>query len=81
MSEWSHRAKVRLSPRDLLRALGAPDTVDVRRVIVTDDPEAVWVLIEHPALERVHEASEAPILNAEQAESVFAEISTADHYR
>lgn len=80
MTDRIHRAKVRLNPRDLMRAIGAPDSVDLRRVIVTDDPEAVWLIIEHPALEASFPDCEVPILNAEQAETVFADITASDHY-
>jgi hypothetical protein len=75
-----HRAKVALSPRDLLRLLGAPESVHLHRVIVSDDPEAVYVMVEHPSLPAVHPLAEAPRLDLEAASEVFEDITRAEHY-
>lgn len=73
-----HRAKIALSPRDLLRLLGAPESVHLHRVIVSDDPEAVYVMVEHPSLPAVYPLIEAPRLDLEAAREAFERIMQAE---
>lgn len=79
-ADVKHRAKVQLSPRDLLRLLGAPDSVHLHRVVVSDDPDVVYVMVEHPSLPAVYPLCEAPMLDREAAAEVFADITMAEHY-
>lgn len=80
MSEPKHRAKVRLTPEDLLRLLGAPESVTLRRVIVSDDPEAVDIMIEHSSLPAVYPLCVAPVLDLVGAQEVFEAILQAENY-
>lgn len=76
-----HRVKIRLSPEDLLKALGAPASVHLHKVIVSDDPEIVWVVVEHSDLPTVAPFCETQAMDLAEAEQMFDDISTADAYR
>jgi hypothetical protein len=49
-------------------------------VVVSDDPEVVYVMVEHPSLPAVRPLHEAPMLDREAAAEVFADITLAEHY-
>lgn len=81
MTNVKHRAKVVLTPRDLLNLLGAPESVHLHRVIASDDPDMVYVMVEHPDLPAVDERCEAPRYDLVEARRIFEGITTEEHYR